>query len=79
MIMKGRKTKTGYIDDGHTVYDMSGLTPEGGRTDKHKRAKLSGKERSAAVKAAYAVYGPVLLLLLAAFTASMLLIRFWLG
>ncbi len=72
------KTKTKYVDDGHTVYDMSGLSDKGIGRDKNDGIGLSGKEKWAAIKAAVICYLPALIIALAGFGAAMLIIYFWL-
>ena len=71
--MKKKKTKTKYIDDGHTVYNMDGV---GGA--RHREPKLSKKEKRAAIRAALETYLPGLLMVVAAFTLASLLIFLWL-
>jgi len=74
-----KKKKKPFVDDGHTVYDMSGLYPEKNRADKIEKENLSRKEKFAAFKAAMVVYGPILLGIMLCFGAAMLLISLWLG
>lgn len=71
-----KKNKRAFVDDGRTVYDMSGLNPDGKK--EKEPIGLSGKERRAAIRAAFLVYGRVFLLVLAAFTATGLLLWLWL-
>ena len=66
-----------YIDDGHTIYDMSGLT--GGRKSAPSQPQgLNRKEKRAAIAAAFACYLPLLLTVLGSFALVMLLIKLWL-
>ena len=70
--------KQPYVDDGHTVYDMSGLTGK----DKSKPTQhvgLSKKEKIAAIAAAFECYLPMLLIVLGSFGLVMLLIMLWLS
>ncbi len=74
MSSKKRKEKTVYKeDDGRTVYSLSfldGLTPEEQerRNEQRKRApKVTRKERLAMISAAFQVYAPMLLVLIAGF------------
>lgn len=76
--MKKKKTKEKYIDDGHTVFDMSGLSGSKTGNEKDDSIGLNKKEKLAAIKAAFATFFPVLLLTLACFTVAMLIIYFWL-
>ena len=91
---KKKKTKIVWVDDGRTIYDMSGVerphafgSPSFGKdhkkdkTNKNSNQKqkqsggdLSRKEKWAAIKAAYAVYLPVLLMVLLGFTIAFLLL-----
>ncbi len=73
-----KRKKQPYIDDGHTVYDMSGLTGE----DKNRPTQfvgLSNKEKIAAIAAAFECYLPMLLIVLGSFGLVMLLIMLWLS
>lgn len=73
-----KKKKPVYIDDGHTVFDMSGLNPEGGKADGEDRAGLSRREKHAAIRAAVAIYLPRMLMIILCFLAAMGLIYLWL-
>ena len=77
--MKKKKTKVVYLeDDGHTVYSMENL--DGNRTKKSKEEiKLERKEKAAAIRAAFAVYLPRLLLVIGCFIAVGLLMYLWLS
>ncbi len=72
-----KKNKREFVDDGHTVYDMSGVAPE--RYQKKSDINLSKKEKGALIKAALAFYFPKLLGVLACFAAAALLLYLWLG
>lgn len=72
-----KRKKQPYIDDGHTVYDMSALTGE----DKNRKTQqigLSSKEKIAAILAAFECYLPMLLMVIGSFLLVMLLISLWL-
>ena len=73
--------KTEFVDDGRTIYDMSGLDDMKGigtRRDKKEGVNVSRSERRALIKAAFARYAPVFFGVLACFTLAGLLIYFWL-
>lgn len=73
---KKKKKKVIYVDDGHTVYDMSNVVR---KTDKKDGdAELSKRERRAAIFAALGYYLPRLLLVIGCFCAVGLLIYLWL-
>lgn len=72
-----KKKKQPYVDDGHTVYDMSMLTGK----DKKRPSQhvgLSRKEKIAAIFAAFECYFPLLLIVMGSFLLVMLLIKLWL-
>ena len=72
-----KRKKQPYIDDGHTVYDMSMLTGK----DKKRPSQhvgLSRKEKIAAIFAAFECYFPMLLVVLGSFLVVMLLMKLWL-
>lgn len=71
-----KKNKKAFVDDGRTVYDMSGLNPDGKK--KKEPIGLTHKERGAAIRAAFVVYGRVFLLVLASFVFTGLLLWLWL-
>ena len=82
---KKKKVKVVYYEDkGETVYPMAatyGLTPE--ELEKQKEAEknatyATGKERFAMIKAAFSVYGPLLLIVAGAFSVAALLMYFFL-
>jgi hypothetical protein len=83
--MKKRKPKIVYLEDkGETVYSMSmleGRTPEEQEEyDRKRKSRISatGRERWAMLKAAFTVYGPLLLIVVGAFTAAALLMYLFL-
>ncbi len=74
MSNKEKKKKTVYEeDDGRTIYSLSfldGLTPEEQERRNEQRknaAKATRKERLAMIAAAFQVYAPMLLVLIAGF------------
>ena len=75
---KPKPKKKPYVDDGHTVYDMSGLTGENNKRPT-QHIGLSGKEKIAAIAAAFECYLPALLIVLGSFVLVMLLIALWLS
>ena len=78
---KKKKIKTVYLEDkGETIYSMAALegkTPEE-KEEFEKRRKsfpaITGKERFAMIKAAFAVYGPLLLMVIGSFSLAALLL-----
>lgn len=82
---KKKKIKTVYSEDkGETIYPMSfleGMTPEEAEElEKKKKSRISATsaERWAMIKAAFAVYGPVLLCFVGAFSIVALLMYLFL-
>lgn len=77
---KNKPRKDNYVDDGHTIYDMSGLCGRGIDTDPDNRdgIGLTKKEKRAAIRAAYLKYLPAVLATAVGFGLTMLLIYFWL-
>ena len=73
---KKRKRKP-YIDDGHTIYDMSGLTDKK-KDSASDNVGLTMKEKITAIIAAFECYFPLLLMVLGSFLLVMLLIALWL-
>lgn len=74
-----KKNKVVYLeDDGHTVYSMENVVG-GGRKKNKDEIKLEKKERLAAIKAAFAVYFPRLLLIIGCFVVTGLLMYLWLS
>ena len=71
-------------DDGRTIYSMAGLegkTPEDleERDRRRKnRVSVSRKERNAMIRAAFEVYGPILLIILVGFGLAAILIYLFL-
>ena len=78
MKKKNKVRKAPYIDDGHTIYDMSGLTDQRKESDPENNVRLSRKEKWAATRAAFRVYLPGLVAILLGFGLTMLLIWVWL-
>ena len=77
---KKKKTKIVYLEDkGDTIYSMAALegrTPEEQEEyDRKRRSRISAtaKERWAMVRAAFAVYGPLLLICVGSFSVAALL------
>ena len=82
---KKKKIKTVYLEDkGETIYSMAALngrTPEEQEEfDKRRRNTVAytRKERWAMIQAAFAVYGPLLLILVGSFTLAALLMYWFL-
>lgn len=82
---KKKKIKTIYFEDkGETIYSMAALegkTPEEKEEFERKRKNapiITGKERFAMIKAAFSVYGTLLLCFIGAFTLAALLLYFFL-
>ena len=83
--MKKKKQKTVYYEDkGETIYSMSGLygrTPEEQAEYEKKlenRVNATSKERWAMIKAAFSVYGPLMLIVVSAFGLAALFMYFFL-
>ena len=83
--MKKKKEKTVYTEDkGETIYSMAGLygrTPE--EQDEYNkklknRVAATKKERLAMIRAAFSVYGPLLLIVVGAFGLAALLMYLYL-
>ena len=84
--MKKKKIKTVYMEDtGETVYSMAmleGRTPEQQEEfDRRRKSNIAYTrgEKGAMIKAAFTVYGPVLLCTLVSFLAAALLLYFFLA
>ena len=82
--MKKKKQKTVYLpDNGDTIYSMSGLygrTPEEQEEYEKKlknRTDATWSERWAMIKAAFTVYGPLLLIVVGAFGLTVLLLSLY--
>lgn len=73
-----KKKKPKYIDDGHTVYSMTGLDEARGIKRRNDKIKLSRSERWALIKAAFARYTPIFLMVIGCFSLTALLLYFWL-
>lgn len=76
-----KKSKPEFVDDGRTLYDMSGLDDMhsvGKRAEKKEGVSMTRKERRALIRAAFARYAPVFFGVLVCFTLAALLIYFWL-
>ena len=78
-----KKTKVVYKEDnGETIYSMAALngrTPEEQEEYEKKlknRVEVTERERFAMIKAAFLVYGPMLLIVVGAFVAAALLMYF---
>ena len=83
---KKEEEKQAYVDDGHTIYDMDGVGRTGWwssfRKESEKKKQqpvgLTFKERWAVIRAAFATYLPILMMILLGFGLTMLLLSFWL-
>ncbi len=82
---KKKKTKVVYLEDtGETVYSMAALngrTPEEQEEFDRKRKSIppyTRGERLAMIRAAYSVYGPILLIVIGSFTVTALLLYLFL-
>lgn len=73
-----KKKKQPYVDDGHTVYSMDGVDGPIWKRKNRDNAALSGKERRAAIKAAFQAFAPIFFGVLACFSVTALLLFFWL-
>ena len=85
MTKKVKKKIVYYEDTGETIYSMAALegkTPEE-KEEEAKRRKnvplIMGSERLAMIKAAFTVYGPLLLICIGAFALAGLLAYLWLS
>ncbi len=83
--MAKKKKKAPYQDDGRTLYNMDNVVQQNpfgpdyvGDDRKKENVGLSKKERFAAIKAAFQVYLPIFLGVLACFGLAILLLVFWL-
>lgn len=74
---KKKNKKTVYVDDGHTVYDMSLVQPKISTDDK-KTVSVTKGEKRAMIKAAFAYYLPIFLGAAACFFAAAWLVWLWL-
>lgn len=80
--MKRKKTseKQKFVDDGRTIYDMSGIDDmhrTGPRQPRRENVSVSKKERRMLIRAALATYLPIVLGVLACFTVAALIMYFW--
>ena len=82
---KKNKPKVVYLEDrGQTIYSMAALhgrTPEEQEAfDKRRKnsTAFTGREKWAMIRAAFSVYGPLLLMIVAGFVLSALLLYFFL-
>lgn len=79
---KKKKKRVPYVDDGHTIYDMSGVGRPGEMKRDARQEKdpvgLTRKEKNAAIRAALGRYLPVLGIVLLAFGITFFLIKLWL-
>ena len=73
-----KRKRQPYIDDGHTVYDMSAFYDHDKKSPT-QHVGLSRKEKFAAILAAFQCYFPLLLIALGSFALVMFLIKLWLG
>ena len=85
MNKKNKKKIVYYEDKGETIYSMAALegkTPEEKEEEMLRRKNvplIMATERRAMIKAAFAVYGPLLLICVGAFTVTGLLAYLWLS
>lgn len=71
-----KKNKRAFVDDGRTVYDMSGLNPDGKKNK--EPIGLSHKEKFAAIRAALVVFGRIFLIVIGSFSLVAVLMWLWL-
>ena len=81
--MKRNKSseKQKFVDDGRTIYDMSGIDDmhrTGPRHEKKERINVTRSERRALIRAAFAHYAPIFFGVIVCFTLTAVLIYFWL-
>lgn len=67
-----KKNKKKYVDDGHTIYPMDGLSKHPKKNADNPN--LTRKERSSMIRAGFRVYLPVLIVLILGFTLAFLLL-----
>ncbi len=82
--MKKKRIKQEFVDDGRTLYDMSGVgSPEqmkrGMDDSKKEKIHLTRSERWQVIKAALATYMPLALGIILCFSLTMVLISLWLN
>lgn len=75
----GKKQKSVYVDDGHTVYDMSNVQSHTGAKSKDDSVPVTKKEKRAIILAAYARYLPAAGIIACCFLAAALLLKLWLS
>lgn len=73
-----QKEKKKYVDDGHTIYSMDVDAKWNHKSSDKNSIYVSKKEKRMLIKAAFIAYFPKLLLILACFTAAIILMYFWL-
>ena len=85
MMKRAKKPKIVYLEDkGDTIYSMSALegrTPEEQEEyDRKRRSRISAtaRERFAMMRAAFSVYGPILLICVGSFLVAALLMYLFL-
>ena len=86
--MKKKKVKIVYKeDDGHTIYDMSGVVDKFGRSGSNAKKQdsknggvyLTKKEKRALIKAGFKYYLPYLGIMLIGFAIAILLVYLWIS
>lgn len=68
-----KSAKSKFVDDGRTLFSMQGLEKQ----SKKPAVELTGKERRAMIRAAFAKYFPVLIGAVGCFSLAALLLYFW--
>lgn len=76
--MKNNKKKDEFIDDGHTIYDMNVDASWNTRREKEQSVYVSKEEQRTLILAAFKVFFPKLLLIIACFAVTMILLYLWL-
>lgn len=76
--MKKKKNKIKYVDDGHTVYSMDGVQSPLSAGKSKDEVGLTRAEKRAAIRAAFKVYLPIVLGVIACFALVGILLYFWL-
>lgn len=74
----GKKQRKPFIDDGHTIYDMSGIEnikP----TNKKETIYVPKEEKKVLIKSAWSAYLPQLICIILGFGLTILLILLWLS
>jgi len=82
-VKKDEKRKTEYVDDGHTVYNMDGVTRPNAVFPKIKKKiktedDVTRKEKNAIIRAAFKAYLPTFITVLSCFVVVFLLLYLWL-